>query len=59
MNPKLKLTGTNAIFLILGHSSIFDTGFESVLSEMIFFKQINKKGAEIRSVYLKAYVTYV
>lgn len=39
MNPKLKLTVTNAIFYILGHSLIFDpgSGFESVLSEMIFY----------------------
>lgn len=41
-----------AIFPIIGHSLIFEPGseFESVLSKIIFYKQINKKGAEIRSI---------
>lgn len=63
MNTKLKLRGTNANcnFSYSWACLIFESGSgaEFVLSKMVFYKPINKKGAQIRSVYLKAYVTYV
>lgn len=50
-----------AIFPILGHSLIFESGSGSdpVLSSMVFHKQINEKGPQIGSAYWRAYVIYI